>query len=523
VPAPAALVALTAKVAENNFYSAAPVANDVAVMNFLKDRIKHVIYVVKENRTFDQVLGDLTNGAKADPRLTQFGKRITPNFHRLSTQFVTLDNFMNAGDGSMDGWSWVMQGRVTNTETITQQINYAAVNRGLSYESEGSNRNVPVNYATVAQRDAVAGPVSTTNYSNAATAAALPGGVVNLLTGTGNHASTDSPTGSQEGYIFNAVLRAGKTVRNYGFLVNNIGPICTNAASTATCRASAIADPFTAGAIQVAPLEPSLAAHTDLYFRGYDQRYPDLWLYNEWKREFDQFVTNGNLPSLQMVRLSHDHMGSFGTALGGVTTPETQNADNDLAVGRLVEAVAKSPYAASTVIIVTEDDVQDGPDHIDSHRGTAYVVGAYVKKGAVVSTRFNQVSALRTIEDILGTEHINLNTAFQRPMADVFDISSSGQWTYSAVASTVLASTQLNLSQGGVAVRFAAGPVVRPKQSPAYWDRVTAGFNFAEADMVPTLKFHQVMWKGLMGNKPYPTPVNSAKALSPVKRVASVK
>ena len=95
------------------------------VMQFLRKHIKHVIYVVKENRTFDQVLGDLTNGANGDPALTQFGQALTPNNHRLATEFVTLDNFMNPGDGSMDGWSWAMQGRVTNTETITQQINYA--------------------------------------------------------------------------------------------------------------------------------------------------------------------------------------------------------------------------------------------------------------------------------------------------------------------------------------------------------------------------------------------------------------
>ena len=198
--------------------------------------------------------------------------------------------------------------------------------------------------------------------------------------------------------------------------------------------------------MQVAPLDPALAPLTDVYFRGYDQNYPDLWRYNEWKREFDQFVANGNLPSLSLVRISHDHMGSFGTALGGVNTPETQQADCDLALGRLVEAVANSRYAADTLIIVTEDDVQDGPDHVDSHRGTAYVVGPYVKQGAVVSTRYSQVNALRTIEDILGTEHINLNTAFQRPMTDVFDIHSSGDWSFAAEASTVLATTTLALA-----------------------------------------------------------------------------
>ena len=104
------------------------------------------------------------------------------------------------------------------------------------------------------------------------------------------------------------------------------------------------------------------------------------WRYNEWKREFDQFVRNKNLPNLSLVRLSHDHTGSFATALGAVNTPETQQADDDVSVGLLVQAIAKSPYAADTLVIVTEDDCQDGPDHVDSHRATTYMVGPYVKK-----------------------------------------------------------------------------------------------------------------------------------------------
>ena len=285
-------------------------------------------------------------------------------------------------------------------------------------------------------------------------------------------------------------------MRNYGFLVNNIGSIGT--------IANPISNPFAAGVIQVAPLDASLLPFTDVYFRGYDQNYPDLWRYNEWKREFDQFVVNGNLPSLSLVRLSHDHMGSFGTALGGVNTPETQQADDDLAVGRLVEAVAHSPYAADTVIIVTEDDCQDGPDHVDSHRATAYVIGPYVKQHVVVSTRYSQVNALRTIEDILGTQHINLNTAFQRPMADVFDVNASGSWTYTSVASTVLRSTTLSLAQDDMPVKFAEGPVVKPRHNAAYWARVTAGFDFSQADQVPTAQFNKVLWRGMKGNLPYP-------------------
>jgi YVTN family beta-propeller protein len=494
VPQHGRLLQLTQTVSKNNFYSKEGDERDRHVVQFLRGRIKHVIYVVKENRTFDQILGDLTNGAKTDPSLTQFGAAFTPNNHKLATEFVTLDNFMNPGDGSMDGWSWAMQGRVTNSEAITQQINYAAVNRGLSYESEGANRNVPVNFATVAQRDAAAGPAGTTNYSTAS--AALLGGTANLLAGARNHASADAPFGIENGYIFNAVLNAGGTVRNYGFLVNNIGSIGT--------RTAPVVDPFAAGIVQVAPLDPELASLTDVYFRGYDQNYPDLWRYNEWKREFDQFVASGNLPSLSLVRISHDHMGSFGSALGGVNTPETQQADCDLALGRMVEAVANSRYAADTLFIITEDDVQDGPDHVDSHRGTAFVAGPYVKKGAVINTRYSQVNALRTIEDILGTEHINLNTALQRPMTEVFDIESSGEWNYTAEVPTVLATTMLALSDGGKPVRFARGPMLKPQHDAAYWDKVTAGFDFSEADQVPTARFNRVLWTGLMGGRPYP-------------------
>jgi YVTN family beta-propeller protein len=494
VPTSDRLEDLTERVAKNNFYSSETDERDAEVMRFLNRHIKHVIYVVKENRTFDQVLGDLTNGAHGDPDLTQFGQSLTPNYHSLATQFVTLDNFMNPGDGSMDGWSWSLQGRVTNTETLTQQINYAAVDRGLSYESEGANRNVPVNHATVAARDAAAGPAGTTNYSNAS--ASLPGGTENLLAGTGNHASTDAPFGEQDGYIFDAVLAAGGTVRNYGFHVNNIGSIGTKVAP--------VSDPFLAGIVQVAPLDPALASLTDVYFRGFDQNYPDLWRYNEWKREFDQFVAEGDLPSLSQVRISHDHMGSFGTALSGVNTPETQQSDCDLALGLLVQAVANSRYAADTLIIVTEDDVQDGPDHVDSHRGPAFVVGPYVKQGVVVGSRYSQVNVLRTIEDVLGTEHMNLNTAFQRPMADVFDIRSSGKWTYVSEASTVLATTTLALAEYGNGVRYAAGPAITPQHNAAYWDEVTAGFDFSDADQVPPAQFNRVLWTGLMGSKPYP-------------------
>lgn len=496
VPSNSDLQHLTDQVAANNFYTGSS-GQDRHVMSFLHDHIKHVIYIVKENRTFDQILGDLGNGSKGDSTLTQFGRNITPNFHNVSNQFVTLDNFLDPGDGSMDGWSWSLQGRVTNTETITQQINYAFVNRGLSYESEGANRGVPVNLATVAARDAASGPSGSTNYTTAT--AGLTGGTANALTGTGNHASTDAPFGTQGGYIFQAVLKAGGTVRNYGFLVNNIGGIGTDDMPTN--------DPFNQGIVQAAALDSALAPNTDVYFRGYDNNYPDTWRYREWKREFDQYVSQGNLPSLSLVRFSHDHMGNFGTALAGVNTPEAQQADDDLAVGLLLQAVSQSPYGSSTLVVVTEDDCQDGPDHIDSHRATAYMAGPYVRRSKVISTHYSQINVLRTIEDILGTQHINVNTAFQRPMADVFDTSASGSWTFTAQASTVLQNTLLAQAPGGLGAAFAQGKVIKPKHDAVYWAKLTAGFDFSDADRVPPAKFNRILWKGLMGKKPYPASI----------------
>ena len=303
VPAGRELAQLTAQVAVNNGYSLGETDADIGTMAFLRSKIKHIIYIVKENRTFDQILGDLNNGSNGDPALTQFGQAITPNFHNLANNFVTLDNFMDPSDGSMDGWSWSMRGRVTNDEEITQQINYAFVNRGLSYEGEGSNRNVPVGLDTAARDAATLGAFSKLS-------AALPGGTDNLLPGPSDVAATDARGGEQTGYIFDSVLKAGLSVRNYGFQVNNIG-------ATTDSNGQPITNAGAAGVVQAAEVNPALVPITDVYFRGFDQNYADQWDVNEWYREFQQYEAYGDLPSLETVRLSHDHTGSFGTALGG--------------------------------------------------------------------------------------------------------------------------------------------------------------------------------------------------------------
>jgi YVTN family beta-propeller protein len=498
VPTGNDLLDFTSQVANNNGYRPQASEADAGVMNFLHSKIKHIIYVVKENRTFDQILGDLGNGSNGDPSLALFGQGVTPSFHSMASNFVTLDNFMDPGDGSMDGWSWSMRGRVTNTETITQQINYARVNRGLSYEGEGQNRNIPSNLTSVAARDFFFDPTgATTPYTNLTSS--LKGGTENILAGDGDHAATDGPSGYQQGYIFNAVLNAGGSVRNYGWMANTPGSVGT--------IANPIKDPFAAGVIQTTTGNQLLYENGfyDPYFRAYDQVYPDYWRFNEWNREFQQFVANGNLPSLSMIRgLSHDHTGSFGSALGGVNTPELQQADNDYSVGLLVQAVAHSPYAKDTLIIIIEDDCQDGADHVDSHRSTTYFVGPYVKQHAVVSTRYSQPNVLRTIEDILGTEHINLNTYYARPMADVFDTKSKGNWNFDAVASTLLKLTTLGFDP--TKVQFAAGPDLKPTHDAQYWAGKTSTFDFSGEDRVPADLYNKILWEGLKG-----TPVPASK------------
>ena len=259
--------------------------------------------------------------------------------------------------------------------------------------------------------------VATTPYST--NTASLKGGTANILAGDGDHAATDGPSR----------LSAGLYLQRRPERRRDDPQLRLDGQHSRQHRnhRQSDHDPFTAGIVQTTAANQLIYQNGlyDPYFRAYDQAYPDLWRFNEWNREFQQFVTNGNLPTLEMIRgLSHDHTGSFGSALGGVNTPELQQADNDYALGLLVQAVANSPYANSTLVFIIEDDTQDGADHVDSHRATTYVVGPYVKRNTVVSTRYSQPNILRTMEDILGTQHLNLNTYYWRPMADVFDITS---------------------------------------------------------------------------------------------------
>ena len=245
--------------------------------------------------------------------------------------------------------------------------------------------------------------------------------------------------------------------------------------------------------------DPALGPITDPYFRGYDNVFPDFFREKEWEREFEGYVDAGNLPGLELVRLPHDHTGDFATALYGVNTPELQQADNDYAVGMLVEKVAASPYAGSTLIVVVEDDAQNGPDHVAANRSVVFFAGPCVKQGALVSTRYSTVNLIRTLEDVLGIQPLNVFDAYQRPMSDVFDVAQKS-WSYTATASALLKNTTLPIATASL-----EPGLLRPRHGPAYWARVMKEFDFSVADRLDSVRYNLLLWRGLMGERPYPT------------------
>jgi YVTN family beta-propeller protein len=483
-PTAGALQALTQQVAANNHFKNVVSDVDASKLDFLRGHIKHVIYIIKENRTYDQVLGDLEVG-NGDPNLTEFPEATTPNLHRLARNFVALDNFYDTSEVSYDGWSWSTSARSPDLVEKQVVINYSG--RGVSYDSEGTNRNINLGYSTLAER-LNANPLTPNDPDD------LPGGA--------NAAAPDSDDGENgTGYLWNGALRAGLSVRNYGFFIDLTR--YSLPAQYAQYQIPLLLDPASTQTRVSYPANAVLNQYTDPYFRGYDNAFPDYYRVKEWERELDTKYKNGGLPNLSLVRVMHDHTGSFGSAILGVNTPEIQVADNDYAVGLIAQKIANSIYKDNTLIFVIEDDSQDGGDHVDAHRSIAFIIGPYVKQHAVVSTPYTTISMLRTIEEILGMKNLNLNDASANPMTDVFDVKQK-DWTYQAVPSALLAGTQLPIPQQ-------SGQIIpRPTHDAAYWAAATKGMDFSIEDRVDPHAFNHILWQGLMGSKPYPAVASGA-------------
>jgi len=306
--------------------------------------IKHVLYIVKENRTYDQVLGDMKEG-NGDASLIMFGEKVTPNLHKLAHEFVLLDNFYVNSDVSADGHNWATAAIAPDYTQRMWPNSYAK--RRNKYDYEGQE---PAN---------------------------LP----------------------PAGYIWTAAQQAGVSLRNYGYYVD--------------LRKTADAD----GTQITAVRDPILAPVTDPNYRGFDLEYPDVERAKEFIGEIADFEQAGSMPQLMVMRMGNDHTNG---AAAGKLSPLSLAADNDQGVGMVVEALSKSRFWNETAIFVIEDDAQNGPDHVDSHRSPCWVISPWVKRGAVNSSMYNQVSVLRTMEIILGLHPMTTFDAAARPMFSVF-------------------------------------------------------------------------------------------------------
>ena len=480
MPGNSALAATTLRVAANiGLPEAAARAEADARMALVRARVKHVVYIIKENRTYDQVFGDLDVG-NGDPHLAILGRALSPNHHRLARGFVTLDNFYDSGEQSSTGWTWSTAARVPDLLEKTAPVNYAE--RGLAYEAEEADRFIAAQQ-TPAERHA-----SNPALSRDPDLLAGPA----LLTAPDADGDDDDDRG--RGFLWDAAIRAGLSVRNYGF--SDASEYDAGKPGTVPV----VREPWKTGTRIYTPGDKLLASRSDPYFRGFDQKLADLWREKEWEREFDAADAAGTVPQLTLMRLSHDHFGAFKDAVDGVNTVETEMADNDYSLGLVVERIARSRVAGSTLIFVIEDDAQNGADHVDARRSIALIVGPYVRKGALVSTRYTTINVVRTIEAVLGLRPLGLNDGMAAPMADLFDVGEAN-WTYRAQAADVLKSTQLPIP----ADRFVLASVAAacPGRDAAWWAEAMKGQDFSREDHLDTAAFNAALWRGLSdGSEP---------------------
>ena len=368
-----------------------------------KSPIKYIFYVIKENRTYDQVLGDIPEG-NGDPKLVLFGKDVTPNQHALVKQFVLLDNFYVDGEVSADGHNWTMGAYATD---------YLEKNWPTSYSSRGGT------YPGEAQREIANGKV----------------------------------------FLWDQCKKAGVSYRSYGEFISDYNK----------------------------PNLPVLENHYCKSYIGYNLRFRDTTRFYTWKRDFDSLLAIGQVPQFNSIRFGNDHTEGLRV---GRPTPKAHVADNDLAVGMFVEYLSNSPIWKETLIIILEDDAQNGPDHVDAHRSPVYITGGFVKQGFVDHTMYSTSSALRTIELILGLQPMSQYDASAESMWRCFD-KTPDHPPFKALPALI----DLNLKNTEV----------------SQFSRLSETFDFSKEDRIPDEQFNKVIWAAVKGlDSPCPAPVRGA-------------
>jgi len=386
--------------------------------------IKHVFYVIRENRTYDQVLGDLDRG-NGDPALTLFGDEATPNAHAIVREFGVLDNFYVDAEVSYDGHAWSMGAYATDFVEKLWPTNYAR--RGAVYLSEG----------TGAMRNA---------YGNV--------------------------TAPSDGYIWDAAVRKGLSVRSYGEFTH--------------WEPGTTADRV-AGKLKAIASVPGLEGRVDPNYPPWELAVKDNARVDAWEKEFAAFDAAGQVPALSIIRLGNDHTN--GTRAGW-PTPRAMVAENDLAVGRLVERISHSRVWNDSAIFILEDDAQGGPDHVDAHRSPALVASPFAKRRGVDSTLYTTSGMLRTLELILGLPPMTQYDAAATPMYNAFQPTPN-------LAPYTHVEPRIRLDERN--------------DRWSYGSDASARMNMEEADLAPEREFNEIIWRSVKGaHSPMPPTVRSA-------------
>jgi YVTN family beta-propeller protein len=487
IPPKAKFKELSQRVLENNRLT----PDQLSAANPLKDiglqagKITHVIYIVKENRTYDQVLGDLPQG-NGNPAYCIFGRDVTPNQHALAERFVLLDNFYDCGEVSGDGWTWSTQA-MANEFTI-RNVPYEYSTRGHVFDYEGEVNRYPAGGFPAKGADGK--PLS-----------------VDPAYKEGGPAIPDVAE-APGGHLWDLARKHGLTYRNYGFFV---GDGAKNAKGE---QITPFNFPSSAG---LQPGGHDLAGITDIDFRRFDLEYPDsdapkfyfeqthdakfLWgrtkfgkddmpsRFSEWNREFQMMLakdpSGGAVPSLITLRIGDDHTSGAGS---DKHTPRGMVADNDYAVGQVIEAVSKSPIWKSTAIFIIEDDAQNGPDHVDEHRSTCYVISPWIKKGSVDHSFQNTVSCIRTMELLLGLPPMCQYDATAVPILD-WDTAPNNAAPFAATITKKEYAIEHNPKAGQLAP---ASPEQQAALDSDSWD-------FIHADHAPADKLNRIIWQSVKG------------------------
>ena len=402
---------------------------------------QHVIYIIKENRSYDQILGDVQEG-NGDAGLCTFGARVTPNQHKLVREFALLDNTYCCGILSADGHNW------TDSGIANDYVERSFAGWPRSYPSGGSDLDTA---------DALA-------YSPA-------------------------------GFIWNDALAHGRTVCDFGEFTSDKKQWKDPARKGKPGFLDCYRD-FINGADEIAltdepdieALRPYIVTNTI----GWDLDVPDVFRAAQFIKELKQFEAAGNFPNFVIVWLPNDHTSA--TKFGS-PTPAAQVADNDLAFGQIVEAVSHSRFWTNTCIFAIEDDPQSGWDHVSGYRTTAYVVSPYTKRRQVVSTQYNQTSLLRTMELMLGLPPMNQMDATATPMFDCF-IPQGGTPDFTAFTAVT---NNVPLDEMNPPPKLISDPLLR---KDAY---VSAKLSLEKEDQCPEDLFNHILWRAMKGPQtPYP-------------------